>query len=964
MAARKASKKKGKKRTAKKSTRRKASTEPGAFAGSLSALGSRMRQFLSVFALGAEVEEDTSQRLQEMKGLGLAGLSLLLLISLATYHHPFQDPLLGIEGGNNWGGQAGYYLAHQVYTAFGWAGYLLVFLGGCWGMILVTRHTVALPTLRLFGGVAFLASTALLLELAFGTSHPPSNDLPYGPGGWLAGQLVGSGGGEETVSGLPILIEKFGTPGTWILALLTTVIAFMLATEMAFYPALSALREWIEVRREERGESAVAALVGYSGRLFTGLWSFLRGAGLEAEPTNATRGRAKTIAARKRKAKAAKSKKNSKSSASAALFDEEQDELAGLSGEEEEEEEWEYEDEAEEEPEAEGAWAEGEEEDADGEWEWEYGEEGEEEPEEGEEEEWEWEEEDEPIEVIKPLSRKEKTAAKKTAKERAAAEAAEEQAAAKAAAKELGAKKRAAKQAVAAQMKATPFEPPTPPAGPWKFPPLDLLTAPAGTAREDEATLENQAKRLENALASFRVGASVVGAQVGPAVTMFELEVTEGTRMNRVTQLAWEIAAALKARSVRIIAPIPGRSTIGIEVPNKRRRVVRLSELFNDRAYDKTHMALPLFLGMDAEGESVITDLARMPHLLIAGTTGSGKSVCISTVLLSLLMTRSPHDVQLILVDPKMVELQLFANVPHLMLPVVTDMKQAVNVLLWAVEKMEGRYELFKDAGVRNIATYNKLGEEGLRERLGDNFHEERTPRQVPYIVMVIDEMADLMMTSKKEAEGSITRLAQKSRAVGIHVVVATQRPSTDVITGVLKGNLPTRIAFQVASKIDSRVILDVSGGEKLLGEGDMLFMPPQTSQLLRVQGAFVEDDEIKAIVDFVSQESAPTFSQELIQSATGAHRPGQGGERSGAEQDALWDDAVRVILKSKRGSASLLQRALGVGYTRASRLIDLMTAEGIVGEHKGSKAREILLSLEDWEEMHGAPAGQGISDE
>jgi S-DNA-T family DNA segregation ATPase FtsK/SpoIIIE len=304
-----------------------------------------------------------------------------------------------------------------------------------------------------------------------------------------------------------------------------------------------------------------------------------------------------------------------------------------------------------------------------------------------------------------------------------------------------------------------------------------------------------------------------------------------------------------------------------------------------------------------------------------------------------------------------MVELQMFAKVPHLMLPVVTDMRQATNVLLWACDKMEGRYDVFKNAGVRNIKGYNALSEAELRERMGEDFNEERTPRHVPYIVIVIDEMADLMMASKKEAEMAITRLAQKSRAVGIHVIVATQRPSTDVITGVLKGNLPTRIAFQVASKVDSRVILDHMGAEKLLGQGDMLYTPPQSSQLRRVQGALVEDHEIQGIVDFVCQESVPNFSQELVQSATGT---APAGSTPGAEQDDMWDEAVRVILKSRRGSASLLQRALGIGYTRASRLIDIMSAEGIVGDYKGSKAREVLLSLEDWEEMHGAPLGSG----
>jgi S-DNA-T family DNA segregation ATPase FtsK/SpoIIIE len=307
------------------------------------------------------------------------------------------------------------------------------------------------------------------------------------------------------------------------------------------------------------------------------------------------------------------------------------------------------------------------------------------------------------------------------------------------------------------------------------------------------------------------------------------------------------------------------------------------------------------------------------------------------------------------------------------MCPVVTDARQATGVLLWVVEKMEGRYELFKNAGVKNIKGYNALSEEELKTRLGDDWDDERTPRHVPYIVVVVDEMADLMMTSKKEAELAITRLAQKSRAVGIHVIVATQRPSTDVITGVIKGNLPTRIAFQVASKIDSRVILDDSGADKLLGNGDMLYMGPGGAKLKRVQGALVEDSELTALVNFVCSDSAPNFSQELIQVATGTVMPGGEMSGSGPDEDPMFDDAVRVILKSKRGSASLLQRALGVGYTRASRLIDIMTEQGIVGPHKGSKSRELLMTLEDWEEMHGAAsgglggahgAGQGTGDE
>ncbi|MEM7310162.1 MAG: DNA translocase FtsK 4TM domain-containing protein [Planctomycetota bacterium] len=868
----------------------------------------RLGGVLGAFIFGGELDEDTSTHLREISGIVLLGLSVWLLLSMVSYAPPG-------AGGGHWGGQAGLYLAEAVFIAIGWSGFLLIFLGLAWGTVLVARKEVAFPTLRVVGGISFLLSSAFLFELAAG-SGSLGHELPYGPGGWLAEQLLT----PDPITGAPgVLIAKFGGPGCWILLGIGALISFMLATEMAFYPSLVALREWMEERRDEEDEGGLRAILGWLGRTASGLWDFLRGKDLEraTEPVTLV----VPHKTRRSKPKALPPAKKKKGAIDTSDLFEEQDEE-----DEDDEEEWEYVDEDGNVVDPEDLAEEEEEEE-------EYEEDDEEEEEDlYDEDEEEEEEEEEPEPEPEPVQ----PAAKAKPKPKPVTDPAE----------------------------VRMFEPPTPPAGPWRFPSLDLLEPPGHAASEDAATIEEEARKLENVLSSFRVEATVVGAKVGAAVTMFELEVPVGTRLNKVTQLSQEIAAALRAKSVRIIAPIPGKSTIGIEVPNRTRRIVRLSELIRQEAYDKKFMALPLFLGMDAEGTPVVADLARMPHLLIAGTTGSGKSVCINTILASLLLTRSPHDVQMILVDPKMVELQMFSKVPHLMLPVVTDMRQATNVLLWACEKMEGRYDLFKNAGVRNIAGYNKLSEDQLKERMGEEFHEERTPRHVPYIVIVIDEMADLMMTSKKEAELAITRLAQKSRAVGIHVIVATQRPSTDVITGVLKGNLPTRIAFQVASKIDSRVILDAMGAEKLLGQGDMLYTPPQSSQLKRVQGALVEDHEIQGVVDFVCQESAPNFSQELVQSASGSATKGQ---PSGADQDELWDEAVRVILKSKRGSASLLQRALGIGYTRASRLIDLMTAEGIVGEHKGSKAREVLMSLEDWEEMHGSPlpsGDQGASDD
>ncbi len=879
--------------TRSRSTKKKRGARRGAERGPFARAGA----LLFGLVIGRDLGERAEDHRREVLGFLLVGLALWLGLSMATYYVPLGDPQ---AAGRNWGGQVGHYLASWVLMAVGWAGYVLAFLGLAWGAVLIARKHVVWPTLRVFGGLCFLFSTAFLLQLAFGEGFAreverlggASNTLPYGPGGWAALELVGPA--PVGAAGEPLLVEKFGGPGLWVLLIAVAVISFMLATEMAFYPALLAFAAWLGERRSA-GQGAAEAVGAWLARLGRAWWDFLRGADLEVELVPKP---------------AAKQPKKPRRRPAKGESDEEPEELYAEEDEAAEDEEEESEEEAEEETwEEDEAYAE---------------DEGDLDEEEAEEEDWE-EEEEEP-EAPRP------------------------------------AKAGAGRSSPA--LRPPVYDPPTPPPGPWKYPPMELLEPPEAvrTGRDDGGLL-SEAEKLEAALRSFRVEAQVVGSKIGPAVTMFELEVQQGTRLNKVTQLSQEIAAALRARSIRIIAPIPGRSTIGIEVPNAKRRIVRFSELITQEAYDTKRFALPLFLGMDAEGNSIVEDLARAPHLLIAGTTGSGKSVCINTILASLLMTRTPHDVQMILVDPKMVELQQFAAVPHLMLPVVTDMKQATNVLLWAVDKMEGRYDLFKNAGVRNIKGYNNLGEEGLRKALGEDFHEERTPRHVPYIVLVIDEMADLMMTSKKEAEMAITRLAQKSRAVGIHVIVATQRPSTDVITGVLKGNLPTRIAFQVASKVDSRVILDHVGAEKLLGQGDMLYNPPQSSQIKRVQGALVEDHEIEAIVDFVCQESAPTFSQELIQAATGVRGPGGGGQ-SGAEQDDMWDEAVRVILKSRRGSASLLQRALGVGYTRASRLLDLMTAEGIVGDHKGSKAREVLLTLEDWERMQGAPSGVGVDDE
>ncbi len=880
----------------------------------------------------AEDEQDVvrpssprGERVQEIKGIALISASLWLSLALATYYHPLWDP--GARG-FNWCGKVGYYFADMIYSAGGVAGFLLPLLGGAWGAVLVARKRVRLPAVRLVAALCLVFSAAYLIEIAFGGPEALSNRLRYGPGGWIA------------FTSTPELQEKFGGPGLVILMTSLALVSFLLATEMAFYPALAAFAGWLTRRRDERGEGAMSAIFGWTGRLVLGLWDFLRGAriGESADDLLAKEALAQGTVLQPYVDPKKSATRRRSYHARAEEDDEEDPEfiqppaplqlppaaevLPGAAAIDEDEEE----------ALAAGALAESDAEAID---------------------------EDEA-----------------GAKALASAHADEDEQDDEELAQEIQ-PKAARKSASQASAQAKPAEPgeetqvgePAPELDPtqWVLPPVDLLDPPERVNSFDNKTIEENARKLEHVLRTFRVEAQVVNAQTGPTVVLYELEVAQGTRMNKVQQLGQEIAAALRAQSVRIIAPIPGKSTVGIEVPSKERRVVRISELVTHKGHDPKSQALPLYLGVDVEGHPIVEDLARMPHLLIAGTTGSGKSVCINTILASVLLTRSPHDAQLILIDPKMVELQVYTKVPHLMLPVVSDMRQATQVLNWLVEKMEGRYELFQAAGVKHIRGYNQLGEEGLRARMGEAFGEERTPRHVPYIVVVIDEFADLMMQSKKEAELAITRLAQKSRAVGIHVILATQRPSTDVITGVIKGNLPTRIAFQVASKIDSRVILDVQGAEKLLGGGDMLYTPPSSGRVKRAQGALVTDAEIQDLVDFVCQNSAPRFSQELVQVATGSGKPGGGEGFESALEDDLWDEAVRVILKSKRGSASLLQRALGVGYTRASRLLDMMGEAGIVSDHKGSKAREVLMTLEQWEEQHGASlnqSGPGASDD
>ena len=457
---------------------------------------------------------------------------------------------------------------------------------------------------------------------------------------------------------------------------------------------------------------------------------------------------------------------------------------------------------------------------------------------------------------------------------------------------------------------------------------------------------------LEKTFQEFGLNVRVVEIDTGPVITQFELELEAGLRLSKVTVLADDLAIALRVPSVRVVAPIPGKNTVGVEVPNEKQVMVRLRELIEacPDAFEKKR--IPIFLGKDVSGRALVVDLAKMPHLLIAGRTGTGKSVCLNAIILSILMSRTPDQVKMLMIDPKMVELSPYKRVPHLMHPVITDMKKAEAVLAWAVDKMEERYDLLARCGVRHLDSYNELGRENILQRLGvDPASEEavQIPEKMPYIVIIADEMADMMMTSGKDVEGHIIRLAQKSRAVGIHLVLATQKPTVDVITGLIKSNLPARIAFQVASRVDSRVVLDEMGAERLLGNGDMLYLMPGTSKITRAQGTYVSDAEVNTIIDFYG-DCEPQYSRELAQLS--AKSAGQGGIDAIRSRDELYEQAIDVVVREGRGSTSLLQRSLGIGYGRAARLIDYMAEDGIVGDYNGSQAREVLYTPEQWAEI------------
>ncbi|MCH2200791.1 MAG: DNA translocase FtsK [Fuerstiella sp.] len=487
----------------------------------------------------------------------------------------------------------------------------------------------------------------------------------------------------------------------------------------------------------------------------------------------------------------------------------------------------------------------------------------------------------------------------------------------------------------------------------YQLPEIELLDPPEDFDYEQLAKKARlAAATLESTFQQFGLNIKVSEVDTGPVITQFELELEPGLRLSKVTALEDDLAIALRVPSVRVVAPIPGKNTVGVEVPNENQVTVRLQELLMTAGSEIDKFKIPLLVGKDVSGHPMVVDLAKMPHLLIAGRTGTGKSVCLNSLILSILMTRTPDEVKMLMIDPKMVELSPYKNLPHLMHPVITDMKKAEAVLAWAVEKMEERYDLLARIGVRHLDGFNKLSRGKILDRLGiSELHEEaeNIPHKMPYIVIVADEMADLMMTSGKDVEAHIIRLAQKSRAVGIHLVLATQKPTVDVITGLIKSNLPARISFQVASKMDSRVVLDEGGAERLLGCGDMLYLAPGTSSVSRAQGTFVSDDEITDVIDFFS-DLEPDYSEELQQIVAGSSTSGGSGDNAPRQADDLYENAIDVVVREGRGSVSLLQRCLGIGYGRAARMIDWMAEDGVVGEYNGAQAREVIYSPEQWE--------------
>ena len=476
----------------------------------------------------------------------------------------------------------------------------------------------------------------------------------------------------------------------------------------------------------------------------------------------------------------------------------------------------------------------------------------------------------------------------------------------------------------------------------YEYPPIELLSKPGKkTLKGGAKALTDTATRLQKTLYSFGVSAKVENVSVGPAITRYELKPAEGVRVSKIANLADDIALNLAAETIRIEAPIPGKQAVGIEVPNKEKEVVHLREILDSKEFKENKSKLTIGLGKDVAGNVQLADIAKMPHVLIAGSTGSGKSVCINTIIASIIYNAKPSEVKFVMVDPKVVELSVYNGIPHLLIPVVTDPKKAAGALAWAVQEMDDRYNKFASKGVRDLKGYNKAIEK------------ENEFAKLPQIVIIIDELADLMMVAKNDVEDAICRLAQKARAAGMHLVIATQRPSVDVITGLIKANVPSRIAFAVSSQVDSRTILDTVGAEKLLGKGDMLFFPTGAPKPSRIQGAFVSDDEVEKIVSFIKSNGTATYSEDILESIENNNKTDKEiAETDDDDTDPFLMDAIQTVVETGQASTSFIQRKFKVGYARAGRIIDQMEERGVISGYQGSKPREVLMSLEKLNEL------------
>ena len=481
----------------------------------------------------------------------------------------------------------------------------------------------------------------------------------------------------------------------------------------------------------------------------------------------------------------------------------------------------------------------------------------------------------------------------------------------------------------------------------YEFPPIEILqlanNKDDGTSRK---ALLATAEKLRKTLYSFGVSAKVENVSVGPAITRYEISPAPGVRVSKIANLADDIALSLEAETIRIEAPIPGKHAVGIEVPNKTKSIVSLREIIESDKFQDSKSKLAFALGKDVAGDTIVTDIAKMPHLLIAGSTGSGKSVCINTLIASVIYKAKPSEVKMLMIDPKIVELSIYNGIPHLLIPVVTDAQKAAGALKWAVQEMENRYNLFAQKNVRNIDGYNELADK------------EGMPR-LPHMLIIIDELADLMMVASKEVQDAICRLAQKARAAGMHLVIATQRPSVDVITGVIKANIPSRIAFAVSSQVDSRTILDSAGAEKLLGKGDMLFYPAGAPKPTRIQGAFISDKEVENLVNFIKKDGGEIYDAGIMEKIDKANEPEKvtDVESEDNEEDPLLEEAIDLVVDSQTASTSFIQRRFKVGYARAGRIIDQMEERGIISGYQGSKPREVLMPKERWQELKMAPS-------